>query len=79
MHTPVGSMRLRDYLPTRTFELTVHTCDLGVGLRQVVDVPAAGAVTWKLLGELAASAVKSGPLLMAATGRGALPAGFTLL
>ncbi|WP_322767216.1 maleylpyruvate isomerase family mycothiol-dependent enzyme, partial [Frankia sp. Cr1] len=26
--TPVGAMRLVDYLPTRTFELTVHTLDL---------------------------------------------------
>lgn len=24
--TPVGGLRLIDYLPTRTFELTVHTC-----------------------------------------------------
>ncbi len=30
--TPVGGMRLIDYLPTRTFELTVHTCDLAVAL-----------------------------------------------
>ena len=25
--TPVGEMTLANYLPTRTFELTVHTCD----------------------------------------------------
>jgi Mycothiol maleylpyruvate isomerase N-terminal domain. len=41
--TPVGGMRLGDYLPTRTFELTVHTCDLAVALDQPLDVPQAAA------------------------------------
>ncbi len=78
--TPVGGMRLIDYLPTRTFELTVHTCDLAAALGQVVEVPeAAAAESLNLLGELAIRAGRAAPLLLAATGRGSLPAGFTVL
>jgi hypothetical protein len=78
--TPVGGMRLIDYLPTRTFELTVHTCDLAAALGQVVEVPEAAAVeSLHLLGELAIRAGRAAPLLLAATGRGSLPAGFTVL
>ncbi len=75
--TPVGGMRLGDYLPTRTFELTVHTCDLAAALGQPLDVPPAAAVnSLTLLGELAA---RAGPLLLAGTGRGGLPDRFTAL
>lgn len=78
--TPVGGMRLGDYLPTRTFELTVHSCDLAAALGQSVDVPEAAAVdSLTLLGGLATRAGQAGPLLLAATGRGALPSGFTVL
>ena len=78
--TPVGGMRLTDYLPTRTFELTVHTCDLATVLDRPLDVPAAAATaSIGLLGELAAAGGQTGPLLLAATGRRPLPAGFTLL
>jgi len=78
--TPVGGMRLRDYLPTRTFELTVHTCDLAMALDEPLDVPAAAAVaSVHLLGALAARAGQAGPLLLAATGRAPLPTGFTVL
>ncbi|MDP9461967.1 MAG: maleylpyruvate isomerase N-terminal domain-containing protein [Actinomycetota bacterium] len=75
--TPVGGMRLGDYLPTRTFELTVHTCDLAAALGQPLDVqPAAAVNSLTLLGELAA---RAGPLLLAGTGRGGLPDRFTAL
>ncbi|MEO7125151.1 MAG: maleylpyruvate isomerase N-terminal domain-containing protein [Nakamurella sp.] len=78
--TPVGGMRLVDYLPTRTFELTVHTCDLAVALGRPLDVPSVAAVeSLTVLGELAAHAGNAGPLLLAVTGRRALPAGFTVL
>ncbi len=78
--TPVGGMRLGDYLPTRTFELTVHTCDLAAALGQPLDVPQIAAVdSCTLLGELAARAGRSGPLLLAGTGHGDLPGGFTVL
>lgn len=78
--TPVGGMRLIDYLPTRTFELTVHTCDLAVALNQPLDVPpTAAAESLRVLGGLAVQGGTAGLLLLAATGRRALPPGFTIL
>ncbi|MBA2444031.1 MAG: maleylpyruvate isomerase N-terminal domain-containing protein [Nocardioidaceae bacterium] len=78
--TPVGGMRLADYLPTRTFELTVHTCDLAAALGQKADVPEVAALdSLTLLGGLAVRSGRAGPLLLAATGRGNLPSGFTVL
>jgi len=78
--TPVGGMRLVDYLPTRTFELTVHTCDLSAALGVPLDVPKAAAEEslW-LLGGLASRPNLAGPLLLAATGRRPLPARFSVL
>ena len=38
--TIVGGMRLADYLPTRTFELAVHTSDLAAALGLPLDVAA---------------------------------------
>ncbi|WP_258724697.1 maleylpyruvate isomerase N-terminal domain-containing protein [Cellulomonas sp. NS3] len=75
-----GGMRLADYLPTRTFELTVHTADLAVALGVPADVPASAAR--QTLGLVTALAVEDGaaaPLLLATTGRRPLPAGFSVL
>lgn len=78
--TPVGGMRLADYLPTRTFELTVHTGDLAVALGLPVEVPtAAAAASLDVLGWLAARTGQAGTLLLAATGRRSLPIGFSVL
>jgi hypothetical protein len=78
--TPVGGMRLRDYLPTRTFELTVHTCDLAVALDLPLDVPAPAAVeSLTLVAQLAALGGRAGDLLLATTGRRGLPPRFTVL
>lgn len=78
--TPVGGMRLADYLPTRTFELTVHTYDLAAALQLDTRAPEAAAVeSISLVGRLAARNGQAGSLLLAATGRGGLPAGFTVL
>ena len=73
-------MRLADYLPTRTFELTVHTSDLCAALDLSLDVPtSAGEVSLALLADLAVTTGRTGPLLRAATGRGALPPDFSVL
>ncbi|MBB2924600.1 maleylpyruvate isomerase N-terminal domain-containing protein [Cellulomonas cellasea] len=75
-----GGMRLADYLPTRTFELTVHTTDLAVALGEPADVPASAAR--QTLGLVTALAVEDGaaaPLLLATTGRRGLPPGFSVL
>lgn len=78
--TAAGGMRLADYLPTRTFELVVHTCDLAAATDQPLRVPAAAAAeTVGLAGLLAVDAGHAGPLLLAVTGRRGLPGGFTVL
>ena len=80
MTTIVGGMRLADYLPTRTFELTVHTADLATALGQPVDVPVnAARQALRIVGDLALGEGLAGPLLLAATGRPGLPPGFSVL
>src|SRR5687767_6598213 len=77
--TIAGGMRLADYLPTRTFELAVHTSDLATALGAPLAVPAtAAAQALQVVADLAVSGGRAGPLLLAATGRS--PAsGFSVL
>lgn len=78
--TPVGGMRLIDYLPSRVFELTVHTLDIAAALPVRVTLPeTAAAVSLHLLADLAVRPGKAASLLLAATGRHALPTGFSVL
>jgi uncharacterized protein (TIGR03083 family) len=78
--TIVGGMRLGDYLPTRTFELAVHTADLATALGVPADVPPTAAVqALHVVADLAVADGLAGPLLLAATGRPGLPAGFSVL
>ena len=78
--TIAGGMRLADYLPTRTFELAVHTADLATALAIPPDVPPRPAAqALSIVGELAAAGGLTGPLLLAATGRPGLPPGFSVL
>jgi uncharacterized protein (TIGR03083 family) len=78
--TLAGGMRLADYLPTRTFELAVHTCDLATALGLPLDVPApAAAVALGIVADLAAGDGSAGMLLLALTGRTRLPSGFSVL
>jgi uncharacterized protein (TIGR03083 family) len=80
LKTPVGGMRLLDYLPTRVFELTIHTLDLAAAAALAATPPEAAArVTSALVVELALSGSKIAPLLRATTGRGPLPTGFSVL
>jgi Mycothiol maleylpyruvate isomerase N-terminal domain len=80
MTTIAGGMRLGDYLPTRTFELAVHTADLATVLGLPPDVPAtAAAQALSIAADLAVTGGLAGPLLLAATGRPGLPAGFSVL
>jgi hypothetical protein len=68
--TVVGGMRLGDYLPTRTFELAVHTADLARALGLPVDVPdTAAAQSLAIAADLAIGSGRAGALLLAATGR----------
>ena len=78
--TFAGGMRLSDYLPTRTFELAVHTADLAVALELPADLPATAATqALQLVTELAVTVGLAGPLLLAATGRPGLPPGSSVL
>jgi hypothetical protein len=78
--TIVGGMRLRDYLPTRTFELSIHTCDLARALGLPLAVPAAAAAqTAAVIAQVAAEDGTAGEILLALTGRGPLPEGFSVL
>ncbi len=77
--TIAGGMRLRDYLPTRAFELSVHTADLASVLGEPLDVPAtAAAQALAVVTDLAVTDGLAGRLLLAATGRAAVP-GFSVL
>jgi hypothetical protein len=80
VQTAVGGMRLGDYLPTRVFELVVHTLDLAVALDLVVEPPAeALALCLELAANLAQQRGQGVAVLLALTGRRALASGFSLL
>jgi hypothetical protein len=77
---PVGGMRLIDYLPTRVFELTIHTLDIAAAIgKEVEPPPAAMEMTLYLLADRALRLGQRPVLALATTGRRTLPEGFTLL
>ncbi len=80
LSTPVGGIRLSNYLPTRTFELVVHGLDIAhaaglpsqpprVALRRAFD----------LAGSLALRSGSAAEILMALTGRRELSRGFSII
>ncbi|WP_040801669.1 maleylpyruvate isomerase family mycothiol-dependent enzyme [Nocardia higoensis] len=78
--TAVGGMLLSDYLPTRTFELAVHGLDLARAIGLPESLP--GEVVSEVLPLAAELAVRRGhgeTVLLALTGRGDLPDGFSIL
>ena len=78
--TIAGGMRLEDYLPTRTFELTVHTADLVTAIGEPLDVPPTAArQALAIITELAVTDGVAGQLLLAATGRSGLAGGYSVL
>lgn len=79
---PFGGALLIAYLPTRTFELTVHTLDLLAALgNRAVPEGLAEPVAACLQLAVAAAGHGSGaaPLLLALTGRRALAPGFSVI
>lgn len=78
--TIAGGMRITEYLPTRVFELVVHTADLAVALGVPAEPPPGpAAVALELVSGLAIAGGHAATVLLATTGRGGLPPGFTLL
>lgn len=78
--TPVGTMTLMDYLPTRAFELTVHGIDLASASQQPIPHAHTEAAAYcvALLADIASPSDRIKTVL-ALTGRSGLPAGFSLL
>lgn len=73
-------IRLHTYLPTRTFELAVHSLDIGRATGLAVDLPADGLESAAVLA--AAIGVEMGrgdTLLLSLTGREPLPPGFSVV
>jgi len=80
IETIAGGMRLRDYLPTRTFELVVHTLDIAAALGREVSTPAdALSQSLQLAVELALAKDDGQALLLALTGRKPLPENYSVL
>jgi uncharacterized protein (TIGR03083 family) len=79
--TPFGGIRALEYLPTRTFELTVHSLDLRTACQLPAEVPEGPLEAGlELAVRLALRSGKAAQLLLFATGR-QLPgrAAFTVL
>jgi uncharacterized protein (TIGR03083 family) len=78
--TPFGGMRLASYLPTRTFELTVHTLDLASALDlELIPPDEAAAESLALAAGLALRTGRAAEVLLSLTGRGPLPTSFSVL
>ncbi|MEV6300140.1 maleylpyruvate isomerase family mycothiol-dependent enzyme [Actinoplanes sp. NPDC051861] len=78
--TPAGGMRVRDWLPTRTFELVVHGSDAARAAGVPIDLgPEAVSEAVALAARIAAAVGDGLPALRALTGRGSLPSGFSVV
>lgn len=75
-----GGMRLAEWLRTRTFELAVHSLDIANALGVSSGVPDAVVSDASALAAQVATAVGQGrDVLLALTGRGDLPDGFSVV
>jgi uncharacterized protein (TIGR03083 family) len=71
-------IRLTTYLPTRTFELAVHSLDLAAALGSPAAPPAEVLdAALALAGQIAVATGQGAELLLALTGRTGLPPGFS--
>jgi uncharacterized protein (TIGR03083 family) len=78
--TPVGGMRVRAWLPTRTFELVVHGLDAAEAAGLPFDLPVETIAEAVTLASRTVLGVGDGvPLLRALTGREPLPPGFSIV
>lgn len=78
--TPVGGMRVRDWLPTRTFELVVHGCDVAAAAGVPAEFDPAAVSEATLLAARTAVALGDGSAVLSAlTGRSSLPEKFSVV
>nr|BFE72922.1 hypothetical protein GCM10020092_062230 [Actinoplanes digitatis] len=78
--TPAGTMRVRDWLPTRTFELVVHGTDIAAATDLPFEVaPEALAESVTQAAQIAAAVGDAAPVLRALTGRAQLPQDFSVI
>ncbi len=79
--SPMGTMTLVGYLPTRVFELAVHTLDLVSATGAAVPASLAGPLRagLHLAADLADVKGSTADVLLALTGRRPLPEGFSVL
>ncbi|WP_433718070.1 maleylpyruvate isomerase family mycothiol-dependent enzyme [Actinoplanes sp. CA-051413] len=78
--TPAGGMRVRDWLPTRTFELVVHGTDIAAATGVTFDAPPDAVAEAVALAARVAAAVGDGELVLRAlTGRAGLPEKFSVV
>jgi hypothetical protein len=80
IETIVGGIWLRDYLPTRSFELAVHSLDIAAatGLQMELPPEVLGEAL-RLAGRIAAALGDGPDVLRALTGRAVLPAGYSVV
>jgi hypothetical protein len=80
VHTPAGGMRVADWLATRTLELVVHGLDVAEAGGVAASVPDQVLADAAALAARVAVEVGDGvTVLLALTGRRALPEGFCVL
>jgi uncharacterized protein (TIGR03083 family) len=80
VETAAGGMRVSDYLPTRTFELTVHSLDVARAVGLPFEPPhRALAESLAVAAESAAEQGLGADVLLALTGRAALPPGCSVV
>ena len=78
--TPVGGIRLIDYLPSRVLELTVHTADIVAAVKLDSEAPpSATSVSLHLMADLAVERGCATALLRSLTGRHPLPSALNVL
>jgi len=78
--TPAGGMHMVAYLPTRTFELAVHSLDIGAATGLEVTLPAdVLAETASLAARIGIARGRAQEVLAGLTGRRPLPSGFTVV
>ncbi|MEU4420579.1 maleylpyruvate isomerase N-terminal domain-containing protein [Actinoplanes sp. NPDC024001] len=78
--TPAGGMRVRDWLPTRTFELVVHGSDAAAAAGVPISLDESVFAEAAALAARIAVVTGDGPaVLRALTGRASLPPGFSVV